>query len=147
MCPETNLGPIKQLHTRKCRPIIHRLLLKMGKWVSHHQRHSSQRSGAKPQEEGSKSWNKYSVNGYSQHCWGREWIKITIGCIQGNTWQNVLFFSFYGCTHSIWKFPGQELNLSHICDPSGKARSLTHCPRPRMEPAPLQQPELLQSDS
>ena len=25
------------------------------------------------------------------------------------------FFSFYGHTHSIWKFPGQGLNPSHSC--------------------------------
>ena len=37
----------------------------------------------------------------------------------------VSFVGFYGCTRSIWKFPGQGLNLSHSCDlcHNGKARS------------------------
>ena len=26
------------------------------------------------------------------------------------------FILFYGHTHSTWKFPGEELNLSHSCD-------------------------------
>ena len=41
-----------------------------------------------------------------------------------------------GLTHSIWKFLGQESNLSHNCDlhPScGYPGSLTHCARPGNE--------------
>ena len=36
----------------------------------------------------------------------------------------------FGCTHSMWKFPGQGLNLSFSCDlrhSCGTARSLIHC--------------------
>ena len=60
-----------------------------------------------------------------------------------------LFIFFFGCTHSIWKFPGQGSNpkyscdLHHICS---KARSLTYCTGPGTEPASLQQPEPLQWD-
>ena len=39
-------------------------------------------------------------------------------------------FLFFGCTHNIWKFLGQGLNLSHswdLCHDYGNARSLTHC--------------------
>ena len=28
----------------------------------------------------------------------------------------LFFFFFFSCTHGIWKFLGQELNLSHTCD-------------------------------
>ena len=28
-----------------------------------------------------------------------------------------IYFKFYGCTQSIWRFPGQGLNLSHSCYP------------------------------
>ena len=31
-------------------------------------------------------------------------------------WILTISFSFNGCTHSIWKFPGQGLNLSCSCD-------------------------------
>ena len=53
----------------------------------------------------------------------------------------ILFF--YGHTRGIWKFPGQGLNpsLEATLDP------LTHCTGLGIEPAPSQQPELLQSDS
>ena len=40
------------------------------------------------------------------------------------------FFFFFGCTHSMWKFPGQDLNPSrscNLCHCCGNARSLTHC--------------------
>ena len=30
-------------------------------------------------------------------------------------WSHCFFFFFNGCTHSIWKFPGQGLNLSCSC--------------------------------
>ena len=53
------------------------------------------------------------------------------------------YFYFYGCTHSIWKFPCQELNLSH-CDNSG---SLTHWTWPGIEPMLPQSPRPLQSGS
>ena len=39
-------------------------------------------------------------------------------------------FCFSGCAHSIWKFPGQGLNLCYSSNPSccsASARSLTHC--------------------
>ena len=39
------------------------------------------------------------------------------------------FVCFYGCTHGIWKFLGQGLNLSHSCylhHSCGNARSLTN---------------------
>ena len=35
---------------------------------------------------------------------------------------NIVFFSLFVCTHSIWKFLGQGLNLHHSSDHS---RSLT----------------------
>ena len=28
------------------------------------------------------------------------------------------FFFFFGCTHSLWKFPGQKLNPCHSSDTS-----------------------------
>ena len=38
---------------------------------------------------------------------------------------------FFGCAHSMWKFPGQGLNLRHSRDPSGHSDnndgSLTRC--------------------
>ena len=37
---------------------------------------------------------------------------------------------FFCCTHNMWKFPGQGLNLRCICNPChscGNAGSLTHC--------------------
>ena len=40
------------------------------------------------------------------------------------------FFFFFGCTHGMWKFLGQGLNLHHDSDPShcsGDTRSLTYC--------------------
>ena len=48
------------------------------------------------------------------------------------------------------KFPGQELNPSCSYDPHhsrDNAGSLTHCAGLGTEPVPLQQPELLESDS
>ena len=30
--------------------------------------------------------------------------------------RQMIFFSFYGCSHGEWKFPGQGLKLSHSCD-------------------------------
>ena len=52
-----------------------------------------------------------------------------------------IFLSFFGCTHSISKFPGQgsnsscSCNLRHSC---GNGRSFTHCARPEIKPAPPQ---------
>ena len=65
-----------------------------------------------------------------------------------------LFFGFYGCTRSIWKFPGQQSNLSYSCWPrtqpqqcgiqavsaacttaQGNTGSLSHWVRPGIEPA------------
>ena len=63
----------------------------------------------------------------------------------------IIFFSFYGCTYGIWKFPGQGLNQSCNCSlclsntgselplqPTPKAcsnaGSLTHWSRPGIEP-------------
>ena len=37
---------------------------------------------------------------------------------------------FYGCTHDLWKFPGQGLNPSlscNLCHSCGNTGSLTHC--------------------
>ena len=53
-----------------------------------------------------------------------------------------LLFLKNGCTHGIWKFPSQGLNLSCSCSCSN-AGSL----RLETEPEPLQWPKLLQSDS
>ena len=40
------------------------------------------------------------------------------------------FFSFWGCTHGIWKFPGQRSNWSYSCwayvIAHGSPRSLSH---------------------
>ena len=39
------------------------------------------------------------------------------------------YYSFFGCIHGIWKFLGQEVNLSHSCDlyhSCSNAGSLTH---------------------
>ena len=39
-------------------------------------------------------------------------------------------FFFNGCTHGVWKFLGQRLNLScccNLCCSCGNTRSLTHC--------------------
>ena len=40
------------------------------------------------------------------------------------------YYFFYGCTSSIWKFPGQGLNLSCSWDP------LTHCTGLGIKPTP-----------
>ena len=45
------------------------------------------------------------------------------------------FLFLNGCTHDMWKFPGQGLNPSHSCNNGG---SLTHYLGPRIEPEPLQ---------
>ena len=47
----------------------------------------------------------------------------------------LLLFFFFSLTLSIWRFPGQGLNLSHSCSNVG---SLTHCTGPGIEPAPLE---------
>ena len=40
-------------------------------------------------------------------------------------------FFFFGHTHSVWKFPGQVLNLHHSSDSShSNNRSLTHWAAP-----------------
>ena len=56
------------------------------------------------------------------------------------------FFFFNGCTHGIWKFQDQVLNLSHSCNAAAMLDSLTHCTRSGIEPAPPQPLEPLQSD-
>ena len=41
-----------------------------------------------------------------------------------------MYFSFFSCTHSMWKFLGQRANLSCFCDlchSHGNAVSLSHC--------------------
>ena len=58
----------------------------------------------------------------------------------------IYFLFLNGCTCGIWKFLGQGLNriepqLQPTPDPS------THCTGSGIKPEPLQQPELLQSDS
>ena len=43
---------------------------------------------------------------------------------------SLFFFFLFWCTHIIWKFPGQGLNLSHSCDlhrSCGNAIHLIHC--------------------
>ena len=50
-------------------------------------------------------------------------------------WFSLFFFCH---THFIWKFPGQGLKLSRLCDlchSCSIAGSLTHCSRPGIEPA------------
>ena len=66
---------------------------------------------------------------------------------------NFNFLSFYGCTHSIWRFPGEGSNRGCSCWPQpqpqphgiratsvtcttthGNARSLAHRGRPGIEP-------------
>ena len=43
--------------------------------------------------------------------------KICARTLRSVVWLAFFFFFFNGCTHGgIWKFPGQELNLSHSCD-------------------------------
>ena len=62
---------------------------------------------------------------------------------------------FYGHTRGTWKFPGQEMNQSHSCDLhhscinawSFNTGSFNPLHPFRIEPAPLQQPKLLQWDS
>ena len=53
-------------------------------------------------------------------------------------WKSSLFFTFQGRTHGVWRFPGQGLNQSHICDLHhihSVAGSLTHWVRPGIKPA------------
>lgn len=40
-----------------------------------------------------------------------------------------LIFYFFGCVHSMWKFPGQRSNPYHSTNPGqcSDVRSLTHC--------------------
>jgi len=48
----------------------------------------------------------------------------------------------FGCTHGIWKFPGQGSNPSHSCDlhttACSNAASLTQCAGLRIEPVASQ---------
>ena len=64
-------------------------------------------------------------------------------------WNTKQFFvCFYGHTHSIWKFPGQGLNPSpSYATVAATLDPLTHSAVLEIEPVPLQQPELRQSDS
>ena len=69
---------------------------------------------------------------------------MVVGFILG-----VLYCLFFCCcyAHGIWRFLGQGLNLSYICDlchSCGNARSLTHGTGPRTKPAPQQESEPLQ---
>ena len=53
----------------------------------------------------------------------------------------VFFFSFFGHTHGIWKFPGQGSNPSHCFDlhhSCSNTRSLTHGSGLGIEPVPPQ---------
>ena len=61
-------------------------------------------------------------------------------CIPVCQKQSVQLF-LNGHTHSMWKFPGQGLNLSHSSDP------LTHRAGPGIPPAHPQRPQSLQSNS
>ena len=60
--------------------------------------------------------------------------------IHSNRLESYIYFFFHGLTGSIQKFPGQRLNLA-TSDP------LTQCTGLGIEPAPLQGPKPLQSDS
>ena len=53
-------------------------------------------------------------------------------------WVLAFTFSFFSCTYSIWKSPGQGMNPSCICGlchSCHNARSLTHCARLGIKPA------------
>ena len=57
---------------------------------------------------------------------------------------------FYGHTCSIWKFLGQQLNLSHSLTYTAAVATLDpliHWAEPRIKPMPPQQPKPLQLDS
>ena len=67
------------------------------------------------------------INWYN--LFGQHLIKIKQNFKSENIFCFVLVL-FFGHTHSIWKFPGQRLNPSHICNPHhscSNTRSLTHC--------------------
>ena len=36
-----------------------------------------------------------------------------------NSYVDTYFLYFYGCTHGIWRLPGQALNPSHSCSDPG----------------------------
>lgn len=60
------------------------------------------------------------------------------------------FVSFHGLTHSILKLLGQGSNPSYscnVCHSCGNTQSTHHCGGMGIEPAPMQWPLLLQSDS
>ena len=62
----------------------------------------------------------------------------------------LISFFFYGRTHSIWNFPGWELNprLSyHLCRSYSNTNSFNPLCQPGIEPGTLQWPQVLQSDS
>ena len=54
-------------------------------------------------------------------------------------------YLFYSLTHSIWKFLGQGLNLTHSY--RQHQMLLTECTGPEIEPTPPQQTKPLKSDS
>ena len=57
----------------------------------------------------------------------------------GPTIPGIVSFLFFGRTCSIWKFPGQGLNLSCSCDLY--LDPLTHCARREIKPMPPQKPK------
>ena len=63
-----------------------------------------------------------------------------------NTKANYHFF-FLAVPTAYGKFSGQGLNMNHSCDlhcSCGNVKTLTHCARWEIEPAPQQQSEPLQ---
>ena len=61
-----------------------------------------------------------------------------------NTIDYIIIIIFNGHPCSIWKFPGQELNLTYTVV-AAMLGTLTCCPGLGIEPAPPQRPESLQS--
>ena len=89
--------------------------------------------------------SRISDNSGSLACWTtRELLKILFrkkfGFKQGT--DDVIYpfhFFFVGHTQGIWKFSGQGLNTSHICDPCHRCSntgSLIHWAGPGIEPGP-----------
>ena len=66
------------------------------------------------------------------HCWTHRAAGKTFSFL---SFFFFFFFYFFSCTHDLWKFLGQGLNLRHSCS---KAGSLSHCARLRIELRPPQ---------
>ena len=63
---------------------------------------------------------------------------VPLGACRANI-PGIVSFLFFGRTCSIWKFPGQGLNLSCSCDLY--LDPLTHCARREIKPMPPQKPK------